>query len=130
MAFVERLLRFTFRLSEGTFGGSGFNTVTLEGLRAQVQLNTNVSTPNTPGAVLAIAVIFGMDLTQVNALTKAGIVYQVKPGTPLNQVTIEAGDTNTGYQVVFSGVIVEASPKFNRMPQTAFVVTANSLHEM
>jgi Baseplate hub gp41 len=75
-------------------------------------------------------VIFGMDLTQINALTKAGLVYAAKPGTPLNQMTIEAGDTNTEYQTVFSGIIVDAAPQFNRQPQVAFVVTANSLHEM
>jgi hypothetical protein len=128
--FTEKLLRFTFRLGTGTFTGTSANTVTLEDLRATAQLSVNSGAASFPGSVLAVAVIFGMSLDQINQLTRAGLQYALQPNTPPNQITIEANDGVSGYTVVFSGIILDATPQFNRMPQTAFVISANSIQEM
>jgi hypothetical protein len=38
MSFVQRLLSFTFQLGQGQFGNSGFDVVTISGLRASCRI--------------------------------------------------------------------------------------------
>jgi hypothetical protein len=133
MAFTEKLLRFTFQLGTGTFTGTNANTVTLEGLRATAQISFNTSTASMPGGVLAIAVIFGLTLSQINQLTVAGLNYKAMSGGGLvgaNSMLIEANDGISGYTTIFSGSIMEATPQFSRQPQVAFVISATSTHEI
>jgi hypothetical protein len=129
MAFTEKLLRFTFQLGTGTFTGTNANTVTLEDLRATAQISVNTGTASTPGGVMAIAVVFGMTLDQINQLTVAGRPWQAG-AVGKNQMAIEANDGVSGYTTVYSGPIIEATPQFGRQPQVAFVISAAGNHEI
>lgn len=114
--YAQRAINCSFQLGKGSFGGSGFNTVTLENLR----IETRVEYANLPHAPTAIVRIYGMTLSQMNELTVAGLQWQNRN----NKVLVEAGDFGSKLTAVFNGDIIEAYPDFKDMPNAAFVVLA------
>lgn len=105
-----------FQLGEGSFGNSGYNTITLEGLR----VIASVSLAILPQAGLCSLRIYGMTLSQINQLSVAGLLWQNRK----NQVLVQAGDTQSGMSTIFAGNVIEAYPEFRDLPNAAFVVNA------
>jgi hypothetical protein len=116
--FSKRAITCTFKLGEGSFGDSGYNTITIKGLRCLVQIE-KVVLPTSPSIVLQI---WGMTLDQMNQLTVAGLQYKYRN----NRVSVEAGEQGGTMVQVFEGAIYEAYPDFTDIPNVAFTILANS----
>ena len=117
MSFVQRQIDLKFELGKGSFGDSGFNTVSISGLRASA---TIAKTGGVSLSNLDLRV-YGMSLSNMNALSTLG--------KPLldgrnNKVTVTAGDAGGAKSVVFSGIIQEAWADPNTAPDVAFLVQA------
>lgn len=115
--YIERAITLTLRLGKGSFGGSGFNTITLAGLRCAVQIQTTL----TPMPGLAVVRVWGLTLSQINELTKAGLLFVEREN---NVILIEAGDAKSGMTAVFEGSIYQAYPEANQ-PDMPLVILAN-----
>ncbi|HXP52264.1 MAG TPA: hypothetical protein VN922_20070 [Bacteroidia bacterium] len=113
--FAVRQITPIFRLGQGSFGGSGFNTVTLKGLRCTVQIE-KVIQPDNPTCILNV---FGMTLDQMNSVSRAGAVWQNRND---NEVAIMAGDSISGQTMIFNGWIKEAFPDGSNPPDMPLVV--------
>jgi hypothetical protein len=85
MAFVQRLLSFTFQLGEGSFGNSGFDVVTIDGLRASCR----ITKAGGPSMSTAECDIYGMTKSQMNKLSTLGLKVTLQRR---NVITISAGD--------------------------------------
>lgn len=119
MAFVQRLLQFTFALGEGTFGGGGSNQITVSGLRASVK----VARSGGPAMGTLDAVIYGMTDSQMNSLTTLGLIATTHRR---NSVTVQAGDSGSALAVVFTGTIRDAWGDYNSQPEVGFRVMAQT----
>lgn len=115
--YARRIISLTFQLGEGSFGQSGFNELTLTGLRAIVSVSQAV----TPTPSQAYIRVFGLTADHINSLTRAGYSYQSRA----NYVAIQAGDADSGLTPIFNGTIYEAYPDFRSQPETSFVIIAN-----
>lgn len=126
MAFVRRLLRFTFQLSQPqgqprTFSGTQSNTITLSsGLRASAHI-TKAGGPSMGTADLRI---YGMSLSLMNQLSTLGMRIQQ---VPRDIVTVEAGDEGGTLSTVFIGNVTNAFSDFTSAPDVPFVVSAHVL---
>lgn len=116
--FVHRLIDVTFELGKGQFGVSGFDTVTLSGLR----VSADVSYAGAPMSKAAIRVR-GMTPDQMNQLSTLGMP-QIQ--SRRNTVTVQAGDADSGLATVFVGTIIDAWADFQAMPEVVFHVMAAS----
>jgi hypothetical protein len=117
VALVQRLLSFTFQLGEGQFGNSGFDTVTIEGLRASCR----IVKAGGPSMSAAECDIYGMTLDQMNKLSTLGMVVTL---TRKNIIEIDAGDIESGMSTVFRGTIFGAWADFTGAPDVVFHVEA------
>jgi len=115
-SFVERAITVTFQLGTGAFGNSGFNTLTLEGLRCEAHVALAML-PSPPTAILRV---YGMTLSQINQLSVAGLTFQERN----NRVAIQAGNVGDTLVAVYNGTIYEARPDFSDQPEVSFLVTA------
>lgn len=115
--YIKRKLAFSFQLGESQFGNSGFNTISLPLLRATAEIQFAIM--GHPGQ--AVARIYGMTLSQMNALSVAGLQYRNRN----NKILIKAGDDKSGMTTVFNGLIIEAYPDFQNQPDCAFTVMAS-----
>lgn len=121
MAFSKRIITVRFRLGEGQFGKTGANTVEVSGLRISAQISKSGGESWSSATVR----IYGLPLEIMNRLTVLNkLAY---PEQRDNRITILAGDEDKGASVCFSGIISEAWADFNDMPDTCFLVTAQSL---
>jgi hypothetical protein len=120
MTFVKRALDFSFQLGTGSFGNSGFNTVTVpDGLWATVRINKQGS----PAYNSADIRIFGLSATIMNQLSRIGL----QPAAVRNNtVTVTAGEAGGNMPTVFCGGIQEAWPDFSNPAEVAFCVTAHT----
>ncbi len=119
--FAVRKLDFTFQMSAGsTFSGSGSNTTTFTGLRA----TAHVEFANTPNHGPGQFRIWGMSLNDMNALSRAGLVYKVKADNP-DSILVQAGDDVSGMTTVFKGIIFESYPDMRQQEDASFFVRAN-----
>ena len=115
--YAKRKITVTIRLGNGDgFGYSGFNTLTLTGLRVMAQIKAAIL-PH-PGE--AIVTIWGMTLDQINQISQAGLLYRMRN----NSVAVQAGD-DTMMTTVFNGLITQAAPVFDNQPDSPFVITAS-----
>lgn len=119
MAFVERKIKLTFNLGEGSFGTSGANSVTLEDLR----VSTKIMKAGGNAMSTMSMQVYGMTLSNMNKLSTLGMVPTL---VRRNTVTVEAGDDEVGMSTVFIGTITNAYPDFNQMPNVAFQVQAHT----
>ena len=112
----EKDLRFTFILGGSTFNSSGANIVTVQGLRASVEIEKAGGMTMSP----AKCRIWGLSADTMNALT---MLSMQTLGVVRNTLQIEAidGDTVT---TVFSGQIKQAWPDFQQMPDVHLYVEA------
>jgi hypothetical protein len=98
--FVQRLLSFTFQLGQGQFGNGGFDTVTIDGLRATARI-TKAGGPSMSAAEVDI---YGMLVTLQRR----------------NVITINAGDAVSGLSTVFRGTITSAWADFTGARMSPF----------
>lgn len=116
MSIVHRKINVTFALGQGTFGESGFDVVTLTGLRCQVDIAK-------AGGISKGALhlrMWGLTLDQMMQLSKVG---RLATSTQLNTVSVDVGD-DAGMSNVFQGSIYQAWPDFAALPDVAFDVQA------
>ncbi len=106
----------TFQLGKGSFGDSGSDQLTFTGLRVAVQVQL-ASLPTTGAALIRV---YGMTLSQMNQLSKAGLVWKGRE----DKVQVSAGDDVSGMSVIFNGLIIEAYPDMTESPNSAFSIFA------
>lgn len=104
------------RAIDVTIGLAGSSSVKLTGLRVEVVVE-NVTLPSTG---IATARIYGMTLDRMNALSKAGQVYEAQNNT----ILIEAGDQGAKLTPIFRGIVIEAYPDFRSQPEVSFYIMA------
>lgn len=118
--YSQKAITLTVKLGKGTYGESGFNTVTLSGLRVEALLSAAIR--NSALSVVdknAEVRVFGLTLDQINQLTHAGTDISAAANT----LAVSAGDA-TGMTTVFSGNVYQAFPDM-RMPDSGFVFLAS-----
>jgi hypothetical protein len=136
MAFLQRRIEVTISLSstdknpttgETVTGSSsiqsfegGGNTVTLPSLRTSARIH-NAGGPL--GSTMELT-IFGMTESMMNRLSTLGMQINL---VPKNQIVVSAGDETNGLSTVFFGYIIAAYADFNRAPEVAFQISAQSL---
>jgi len=117
-SFVQRLINVQFSLGTGTFGNTGFDTVTLSALRTSCEITIGGLTSNA-----AQVRISGMTFQMMAQLMTMGV--QPQTGTARrNLITIQAGNAS-GMATVFQGTIFNAFFDGSQMPETTFYVLAN-----
>jgi hypothetical protein len=114
-SFAKRLIEVTISIGEGSFGESGFNTVTLSGLRVVA------SVTKFGGAAMGQAHlrIYGMPLSMMNQLSTLGMLVVA---TRRNNVAISAGSQGSGMSLVFQGTVVDAWADFSGAPDVSFQI--------
>jgi hypothetical protein len=120
--YVVREIDLEFRLGQGGFDSTNFDTLTLRGLRVQAQISTVINSTINIGGSRAILRIYGMTLSQMNQLSVAGTVWALRQSR--NSVRVDAGDAGAAKSTVFNGFIIEAFPDFTEAPNSAFVISA------
>lgn len=100
-----------------TFGPNRSNTLTLAGYRASCEIDY------AGGTALASmqASIYGMNLSDMNALASVGNLVYTNNN---NQISILAGDSNSGMSLVFQGTMQDAVINASASPNVSFEITA------
>ena len=114
-SYATRFITPTFQLTRAG------QSITLTGLRVELQA-VDAMLPTTGGLIMRIN---GMKLSDMNALTVAGLTYgAASPGGPnSNFVSVVAGDSARS-ATIFTGFIVEAYPD-GHQPDMGFVCRAS-----
>jgi hypothetical protein len=138
-SFVQRLLRFTFRLASlqvsgqivpttsfvatsatsgpGTSPSIGANQATVSNLRASARI-TGAGSP-VPGRL--DLQIWGMPQMLMDNLSTLGQIVQI--GTR-NTILVEAGDATNGFASVFTGTLTQCWGAYENAPEVPFHVEA------
>lgn len=119
MTFSRRRIDLTFQLGEGEFGGNGFNTAKVSGLR----VGANISKAGGVSMTSLQLRAYGLPLSMMNRLSTLG-----KPLVDgrKNTITVEAGSDDTGMSVVFIGTIFQAWADMQGAPDGVFTVEAHT----
>lgn len=117
MTYAKRKIDVTFLLGTGAFGETGFNTVTVSGLRVQVHI---VKAGGDSMGEMRMR-IHGLDPTVVNELTA---ITQYVMMARKNRVIVTAGDDVNGMGIVFKGDIAQGWADLNSAPDTALEIIA------
>jgi hypothetical protein len=118
MAFTRKHLTATFQLGRGSFGNSGFDTITVSGLRidATIEKTAGVAFPSLEMSV------YGLTLNLMNKLTTIGKQLTDQKN---NLVTLNASEDGGPSTVVFIGNIYQAYAQFDGA-ESSLVITAVS----
>lgn len=114
MTFARRVISVTFSLGTGSFG-NGFNSVTVEGLRIQAQIDKVVG----PGMSTINMRIHGMTPDQMNQISA---LNQAAETIKRNTVTVQAGNEGDVLATVFQGQILIGQQNLNTMPDTSMLI--------
>jgi hypothetical protein len=106
-----------------TFGPNKQNTLTLAGYR----VSATVDYPGGASQVSAQVSIYGMNLSDMNTLASLG---QFNYQSNLNQISILAGDAESGMSLVFQGTLQAAFPNFSAAPKVSFDMTAFGFYDI
>lgn len=99
------------------FGPNKSNTLTLAGFRVSAQI-----TWDGPSSLVGASVsVFGMNESDMNAIASLG---NPTYANNLNQISILAGDANSGMSLIFQGTLQTAVIDFNGVPDVCFNMTA------
>ena len=121
MSFTQKALAVDFQLAQGNFGSTGGNTYTAQGLR----MSARITTPGGEDAGNLSLAIYGMTLSEMNALT---VLPTGATAVGQNTVTVRAGDTTSCDAVVFNGTINFAYCDATKQPDVCFRVSAIGGH--
>lgn len=111
-SYAERKINVIVTLGEGTFGGSGSNTVKLEGLRVIATIQRR----GIPSLSAAEIRLFGVPPSIMNKVSTLGVPLTVIRQN--NTVTLEVGDDKAGMAVIFQGTIYNAWQNLDSQPET------------
>ena len=117
--YVERAITVTIQLGEGTFGQTGSNTVTLEGLRVSATIEKIAP----PGFGRAEIRVFGMTQSVMNQVSTLGVPFRMYRR---NFVTVQAGEKGQPLPVVWKGYILNAWQNLDGAPETYFQIVSNA----
>jgi hypothetical protein len=117
---TKKHITLAFQLGQGNFGESGYNEVTISGLRCSATIQKSGS----EGLNFMQLTVYGLTLSLMNQLSTLGKLRgsQVRN----NVITVTAGDDESGMAVVFIGTIWEAWADLQGMPDSCLVVSASS----
>lgn len=116
-SFSRRHIDLTIQIGQGSFGESGFDTVTLSGLR----VIANIAKFGGAAMGQANLRVYGMPQTMMNQLSTLGmLVTQARR----NIVAISAGSDDSGMSQVFQGTITDAFADYSAAPDVSFQMSA------
>lgn len=118
-----RQLRFTFELGEGNFGLSGVNRLTVEGLRAEIQITMPVLARDGSSSS-AVMAIYGLTIDEINKLTKAGTQFFGRNNRVLVEASSQGEDETDPWIAIYHGQIYQAYPMMNQQPEPPMVFFA------
>jgi hypothetical protein len=119
MTVPQNALTFTFQLGNGSFGNSGFSTVTVSNVRATAKI-TQAGTPEGNTAEIKI---FGLTGSVLKSLSRIGL----QPDAVRNNVvTINAGQVGGQMSLAFAGGIWESWPDYQASPDVSLNVIAKT----
>jgi hypothetical protein len=118
--YAERVIDLTIAIGQGSFGESGADKVTFRGHRVFVEIELATQAPP-----IALIRVYGLTLSQINQLTRAGLNWEAAQNT----VLVQAGDKGGQLKSIFEGLIFIAAPDFNTQPEVSMVLTANAGRE-
>jgi hypothetical protein len=116
--FTEKAITVTIALGKGSFGASGFNTVTVAGLR----VSCTIEKYGAPGFNMAHIRIYGLPLSIMQQVSSLWVPL---PVARINAVTITAGDSS-GMPVAFSGDIFTAWTNLANQPDATLDIVARA----
>lgn len=119
MALIRRLIDVTFELGTGSYGTSGFNTVTLTNLR----VSANIQNAGGRSMGSADVRVWGITLSKMNQLSSLGLTVTAQRR---NILTLSPHDEGEPPSIVFKGTIRDAWADLNSQPDVAFVVGAQT----
>ena len=119
MAFTKKRIEFTFQLGTGAFGEDGFNTVTVAGLRSQVQ----IASAGGPSMGMANFRIYGMTPSMMNSLSYIVRASDGQVQIRLNRVQINAGDADP-LPIIYVGQVNNAIIDPNGVPSVSMMFSA------
>ncbi len=114
MSFTQKKIDVVFKLANGKFEGGG-NTATISGARVSC---TIVNTGGHSQGEMTMT-IYGLPLSMMNQLSTVGTQYLKMYK---NQISVYAGDDETGMNLVWNGQILTASVDAQSMPNVCFRV--------
>lgn len=122
-SLVQRIIVLTIKLGTGAFGDTGNNTLVLGSITDPMlcpRCSVHVELAVAPYPGQAIITVYGLTIDHINQLTVAGLLYDGRK----NIIQVQAGDTQNGVSVVYTGEIWQAYPKASQ-PNMAFVILCN-----
>jgi hypothetical protein len=119
MSFTKRHIDLQFQLGQGSFSGTGQNTVDVTGLRCSATISKAGGWTN---STLELR-IWGLSLSVMNDLSTLG---KPLPAIRNNVVTVKPTSDDAGSTVAFIGIIQQAWADMQAMPESVFVVQATA----
>ncbi len=123
--YAQRILKYEFAFGTGDYGDSGATHLVVgaptQAGKPGLRSTFTCSKANRPNVGYANIRIFGLTLSQINDLTKAGYYW----ATHKNLVAVQAGDAQAGLTTIFNGQIYQAYPDFSNQPDVSFVILAS-----
>ncbi len=112
MTYKKRTLRFQFTLSEGSFDDAGSDILTIDNIKAEIQIGAY-------GGIFGTSLdarVYGLSLGNMGRLSYKGIQLN---GAKQNMVKIWADD-----RPIFFGSITGCFADLNQMPDAALIISA------
>lgn len=120
MSFARRKLTLSFRLGQGSFGESGYDTLTVAGLRVRV----NITETGGPSLGQAAVRAYGMTLDHMAQLAQIMKMPNGEIQTRYNEMSITAGDDVNGMTQIFRGQITSAPIDLTGQPDSVINFSA------
>lgn len=123
--YSRKLLQASFQLGKGSFGDSGFDTITIPSADSPQQLRISATIHKAGGLAMNTANlrIYGLTLDRMNQLSQ---LKQPIADARTNIITLSAGDTETGMSTVFTGNITESWPNMEGAPDVYLEISAQT----
>lgn len=128
MAFAQRLITLIFQLGKDssgvqyTFQEGSYDTVTVSGLRVQANIQNSIP----PMQGIATVRVHGLTPSLQNQLSTLNRLDNGQVAIRFNQLTIQAGDVQSGMSTVFAGHIAFSQPDYNNAPDSSLVISAQA----
>jgi len=113
-SFTRKRIQVVFRLGLGTFGDSGFDTVTIDGARVHCSI-TSIPAPTKGQAEIRI---YGLEPDKLHRLSA---LNEQVAAEKMNAVAVYAGDTDP-LALIFQGQIRVGQIMYNQQPETPLFV--------